>query len=90
MEGVLGKSFVFPSRLKKQNKFYPLHGCETWSVTLREEHGLRASENRVQRRIFGAKRVEVAGGWRRLHNEELHNLYPSPSDGWGMENTLEA
>jgi hypothetical protein len=56
---------------------YPsvLYGRETWSVTLREEHTLKVSENRVLRRIFGPKREEVAGGWRSLHNEELHNLY---------------
>jgi hypothetical protein len=43
------------------------------------QHGLRLFENRVLRRIFRPKREEVAGGWRRLHNEELHNLYPSPN-----------
>jgi hypothetical protein len=46
-------------------------------LTLREEHRLRMHENRVLRRIFGPKREEVAGGWRRLHNEELHNLHAS-------------
>jgi hypothetical protein len=56
-----------------------LDGCETWSLTLREEHIPRVFENRVLRRIFGPKRHEVAGGWRKLHNEELHNLYSSPS-----------
>jgi hypothetical protein len=56
-----------------------LYGCETWSLTLREEHRLRVFENRVQRRIFGPKGDEVIGGWRKLHNEELHNLYCSPS-----------
>jgi hypothetical protein len=55
-----------------------LYGCETWSLTLREEHKLRVSENRVLR-IFGLKRDEVTGEWRKLHNEELHNLYSSPS-----------
>jgi hypothetical protein len=55
-----------------------LYGCETWSVTLREEHSLRVFENRVLRRIFGPKRNEVTGEWRKLHNEELHNLYSSP------------
>jgi hypothetical protein len=44
-------------------------------MTLREEHGLRVFENRVLRRIFGPKRDEVTGGWRKLHDEELHNLY---------------
>jgi hypothetical protein len=51
-----------------------LYGCETWSLTLREEHRLGVFENRVLRRIFGPKRDEVTGEWRRLHNEELNNL----------------
>jgi hypothetical protein len=55
-----------------------LYGCETWSLTLREEHRLRVFENRVLRRIFGPKRDEVTGEWRRLHNEELNDLYSSP------------
>jgi hypothetical protein len=55
-----------------------LYGCETLSLTLREEHRLRMFENRVLRRIFGPKRYEVMGEWRKLHNEELHNLYSSP------------
>jgi hypothetical protein len=55
-----------------------LYGCETWSLTLREEHRLRVFENRVLRRIFGPKRDEVTGKWRKLHNEELRDLYPSP------------
>jgi sorting nexin-29 len=55
-----------------------LYGCETWSLTLREEHGLRVFENRVLRGIFGPKRDEVTGEGRKLHNEELHNLYSSP------------
>jgi hypothetical protein len=54
-----------------------LYGCETWSLTKREEDRLRVSENRVLRRIFGPKREEVAGGWKTLHNEELHILYAS-------------
>jgi hypothetical protein len=53
--------------------------CETWSLTLREEHRLRVFEYRVLRGIFGPKRDEVTGGWRKLHNEDLHNLYCSPS-----------
>jgi hypothetical protein len=56
-----------------------LYGCETWSLTLREEHGLRVFENRVLRRIFGPKRDEMTTGWRKLHGEELHNLYYSLS-----------
>jgi hypothetical protein len=50
-----------------------LYGCETWSLTVREEHKLR-----VLKRIFGSKNEGVTGGWRKLHNEELHNLYLSP------------
>jgi hypothetical protein len=56
-----------------------LYGCETWSLTVREKHKLRVFENRALRRIFGPKRDAVTGGWRKLHNEELHNLYSSPS-----------
>jgi hypothetical protein len=59
-----------------------LYGCETWSLTLREEHRLRVFENRMLRRIFGPKRDEVTGYCRKLHNEELHNLYSSPNIGW--------
>jgi hypothetical protein len=55
------------------------YGCQTWSLTLREEHRLRVFENRVLRRIFGAKRDEVTGEWRKVHNEELRDLYSSPS-----------
>jgi hypothetical protein len=56
-----------------------LYGCETRSLTVREEHKLRVFENRVLRRIFGPKRIGVTGGWRKLHDEELNNLYSSPS-----------
>jgi hypothetical protein len=56
-----------------------LYGCETWSLTLREEHSLRVFENRVLRGIFGPKRDEVTGEWRRLHNAELYDLYSSPN-----------
>jgi hypothetical protein len=56
-----------------------LYGCETLSLTLREEHRLRVFKNRVLRRIFGPKRDEVTGGWRKLHNEELHGLHTSSS-----------
>ncbi|KAJ4440485.1 hypothetical protein ANN_08626 [Periplaneta americana] len=52
-----------------------LYGCETWTLTLREEHRLRMFENKVLRKIFGAKRHEVTGEWRKLHNTELHALY---------------
>jgi hypothetical protein len=52
-----------------------LYGCETWSLMLREGNRLRVYENRVLRRIFGPRRDEVMGEWRKLHSEELHNLY---------------
>jgi hypothetical protein len=56
-----------------------LYGCETWSLTLMEEHRLRVLENRVLRRIFEPKRDEVTVEWKRLHNEELNDLYSSPT-----------
>jgi len=56
-----------------------MYGCETWSLILREEHRLRVFENRVLRRVFGPKRDEVTGEWWKLHNEELNDLYCSPS-----------
>ena len=55
------------------------YGCETWSLTLREERKLRVFENMVLRRIFGPRRDEVTGGWRKLHQEELNDLYSSPN-----------
>ena len=56
-----------------------LYGCETWSLTLREERKLRVFENMVLRRVFGPRRDEVTGECRRLHNEELNDLYSSPN-----------
>jgi hypothetical protein len=56
-----------------------MYGCEILSLTLREGHRLRVFENRVLRRTLGPKRGGMTGGWRKLHNEELHNLYSSPS-----------
>ena len=56
-----------------------MYGCETWSLTLREELRLRLFENRALKRLFGRKRVEVTGEWRKLHNEELNDLYSSPN-----------
>jgi hypothetical protein len=80
------KSFFFPSHIKNLKiKIYKtvilpvvLYGCETWSLTLREENRLRVFENRVLRRIFGPKREED-GSWRKSHNGELHSLYSSPN-----------
>jgi hypothetical protein len=82
---------LLPSHLLSRNvkvKMYKtiilpvvLYGCETWSLTLREEHRLRVFENRVLRSMFGSnnKRDEVRGEWRKLHNEEFHILYSSPN-----------
>ena len=58
---------------------FVLYGCETWVLTLREERRLRLFKNRVLRRIFGSKRDEVTVEWRKLHNEELNDLYSSPN-----------
>jgi len=56
-----------------------LYGCETWSLTLREECRLRLFENRVLKRIFGPMRDEVTREWRKLHNEELNDMFSSPN-----------
>jgi hypothetical protein len=76
------KYFVFPSHIKNLKiKIYKtvilpvvLYGCETWSLTLREEHRLKVFENRLLTKIFGPKKEED-GSWRKLHNDELHSLY---------------
>jgi hypothetical protein len=80
---------LLPSRLLSKNvniRIYRtiiltvvLYDCEIWSLTLREEHRLRVFENRMLRRIFGPKRYEVTGGYRKLHNEGLRDLYSSLS-----------
>jgi hypothetical protein len=75
----ISESYVIPPAVQEytKNTILPVVfcGCETWSLTLREEHRLRVFENRVLTRIFGPKRDDVMGKWRKLHNEELHNLY---------------
>jgi hypothetical protein len=87
---IQSKIFCIPGSYKKTyntqiNKIYKtvilpvvLYGCETWPLTLREEHRLRVFENRVLRRIFGPEREED-GSWRKLHNDELRILYSSPN-----------
>jgi len=64
-----------------------MYGCATWSLTLREERGLRVFENRVLRRVFGLKRDEVTGEWRKFHNEELSDLYCSPNIVRGIKSS---
>ena len=77
------ESFVFQKFRDKTYKtiILPvlLYGCGTWSLTVREERRLRVFENRVLRRIFGAKRDEVTREWRKLHNEKLNDMYSSPN-----------
>ena len=67
---IIYRTIIFP---------FVLCGCETWSLTLREERRLWLFDNRVLRRIFGPKRDEVTGEWSKLHNEELNDLYSSPN-----------
>ena len=77
LEKILSPHLLF----KKLKVILPivLYGSETWSLTLREEHRLRVFENKVLREIFGAKRDEITGEWRKLHNAVLHALYSSPN-----------
>jgi hypothetical protein len=83
VQDLLSSSLLFKNTKIKINRttILPvvLYGCETWSLTLKEERRLMVFENRVLRRIFGPKRDEVTGEWRRLHNEELNVLYSSPN-----------
>ena len=83
MQNVLSSSLLSKNINIKiyRTKILPvvLYECETWSLTLREERRLRVFENRVLRRTFGPMRDGVTGEWRKLHNEELNDLYCSPS-----------
>ena len=81
-----GAEYFLSSLLSKNRKVHKiiissvvLHGCETWSLTLMEKRRLRVDGNRVLRGIFGTKRDEIIGEWRKLHNEELNDLYCSPN-----------
>jgi hypothetical protein len=65
-----------------------LYGCETWSLTLKEEHMLRVLENRVLRKIFGPKTEEVTGEWKRLHNEKFNDLLSSPKIIWVIKSRI--
>jgi len=86
---LFNKSKAVPTSLLSKNlkiKIYRtiilpvvLYGCETWSLTLREVRRLRVFENRVLRRVFGSKRDELKGEWRKLHNEELSDMYSLPN-----------
>ena len=83
VQNILSSSLLFKNLKIKIHRIIILpvvsYGCGTWSLTMREERRLRVSENRVLKRIFGPKRDEVIGQWRKLHNEELNNLYCSPN-----------
>jgi hypothetical protein len=68
-----------PTQNNSRSLTVVLYGCKTWSLTLREERRLRVCGDRMLRRIFGPKRDEVTGKWRKLHSEELNDLYCSPN-----------
>jgi hypothetical protein len=78
-QNVLSSSLLSKNVKIKIYRTIILYGCETWSLTLTEECRLKVFENKVLRRIFGLKRDEVTGEWRRLHNKELYALYFSPN-----------
>ena len=82
MQNLLSSSLLSKNIKIKQYRTvilpFVLHGCETWSLTWREERRLRVFENRVWTRMFGPKRDRLTGEWRKLHNEKLNDLYCSP------------
>ena len=78
----MSPSLLFKStKTKHRTVILPVvvYGCETWSLTLREEGRLKVFEDRMMRRVFWPKRDEVTGVWRKLHNEGLNDLYSSPN-----------
>ena len=85
MQNILSSSLIFKIikiRIYRIIILPVLYGCETWSLTLREERRSSVFENRMRRRIFGPKKDEVIGEWRKLHNEELNDLYCSRNVVW--------
>ena len=81
VENLLSSSFLSKNIKMKVYRILPivLYGCGIWSLTLREERWLRLFENRVMRRIFGPRRDEITGEWRKVHIDELNDLYSSPN-----------
>ena len=73
------KTYRVTKHSQTKPRTWTSYGCEAWSLTLSEEHRQRVLENRVLRRIFGPKRDEVTGEWRKLHKKELNELYSSPN-----------
>jgi len=86
LDTIIGENYTICNMIQYNHQIYRtiilpvvLYGCETWSLTLREERRLRVFENRVLRRVFGSKRDKVTGESRKLHNEELRDLYSLPN-----------